>query len=301
MSTSTKISFVKIHRLPKNASMTSALFNDSKKPLIAGQDSPWIRHSRVELISGIKAWEQGSGPVLVLLHGVGLNADAWAAQIAALDQYFRIVAIDMPGHGESDRLQNPTRLDDYSERILEVIDQLAVPVNLAGHSMGALLALDIAIRYPHKVSKVIALNAIFQRSEAARKAVQSRAGELSGIANPDPAPTLQRWFGGELHQPEALACRQWLETVDPSGYQQAYRIFANETGPLAADLANLSVPALFLTGSEEPNSTPEMSRAMASLTPRGQAVVIEDAAHMMPMTHAAAVNQTILEFLTGDN
>lgn len=281
--------------------MTSAVINASKSPASANQDCLWQKRVRVEWISGVTACEQGAGPTLVLLHGVGLNADAWAAQLQGLSHHFRVVAIDMPGHGDSDRLQDPSGLADYSDRIVGAIDRIGAPVFLAGHSMGALLALDIAVRYPQMVSKVIALNAIFQRSSEARQAVQQRASQLSGISNPDPSATLQRWFADDLHQPAALACRHWLETVNPQGYQQAYRVFANETGPLTEDLTRLPMPVLFMTGEDEPNSTPDMSRAMAQATPHGEVFVIDGAAHMMPMTHAQTANQKILEFLTGDN
>ena len=55
-------------------------------------------------------------------------------------------------------------------------------------------------------------------------------------------------------------------------------------------LARLSCPALFMTGAKEPNSTPEMSQAMARIAPHGRAVIVEGAAHMLPMTHAVPVN-----------
>jgi pimeloyl-ACP methyl ester carboxylesterase len=51
-----------------------------------------------------------------------------------------------------------------------------------------------------------------------------------------------------------------------------------------------------MTGAQEPNSTPAMSRAMADLAPDGQAVIIEGAAHMLPMTHREEVNTHLLSF-----
>ena len=300
MSTSANNLFVKTAGLSKNVMMSRAQYISSEISANQDQLTNWSPRPRIQLTNKLTGWTAGSGPSLLLLHGVGLNADAWAAQIDSLSADYRVIAIDMPGHGESDRLQHADNLASYSDCIVEVINALDSPVFLVGHSMGALIALDIAIRYPQKLEKVVAMNAIFQRSDEALLAVRQRAQELSGISNPDPTTTLQRWFADELNLPAAIACRLWLETVDPKGYQQAYRVFANETGPLASELGRLSVPALFLTGAEEPNSTPEMSRAMAEVTPDAQAVVIEGAAHMMPMTHAAAVNKVILDFIAGE-
>ena len=258
----------------------------------------WTTRPRSEISEGLSAWRAGCGLPLVLLHGVGLNADAWNGQRELLAEHFELIAIDMPGHGLSPRLVAASSLADYSDKIVEAIHRLGEPVLLGGHSMGAMLALDIAVRYPDTVLAVAALNAVFQRNEEASKAVRSRAAALTGDHDPDPRPTLKRWFGESLDSPEARACRHWLESVNPKGYQQAYQIFAHETGPTPAGLGALTIPALFMTGAEEPNSTPAMSQAMAELVPQGQAEVLPGAAHMMPMTHASLVSQHLLSFFT---
>jgi pimeloyl-ACP methyl ester carboxylesterase len=113
---------------------------------------------------------------------------------------------------------------------------------------------------------------------------------------PDPEPTIRRWFGDKA-TPEAEACRAWLSTVSPQGYKKAYTVFANEDGPSAQDLAKLDKPALFMTGALDPNSTPAMSTKMATACSDGQAVIIDDAAHMMPMTHCDLVNEHLISFI----
>jgi pimeloyl-ACP methyl ester carboxylesterase len=85
--------------------------------------------------------------------------------------------------------------------------------------------------------------------------------------------------------------------VDASGYRDAYRAFAAEDGPSEQDLKNLHCPALFLTGANEPNSTPAMSRRMGELAPQGRSEILSDAAHMLPMTHAALVNAILKQFI----
>ncbi|WP_299473342.1 alpha/beta hydrolase [uncultured Roseibium sp.] len=237
----------------------------------------------------------GKGPRLLMIHGVGLRAEAWNAQIAALSDRFEILAPDLPGHGGSAALSGAPDLKDYSDRIARLLDRPSIVV---GHSMGAMIALDLASRYQDQVRGVGALNAIFRRSLAARTAVRKRATELDGIATVDPSAALDRWFGIEPG-PERQACHDWLSSVDPAGYRTAYSVFAKEDGPDEADLMAISCPALFMTGGLEPNSTPAMSRAMTDLAPHGVVNVVEDAAHMMPMTHPAAVNRALLDFAEG--
>ena len=158
--------------------------------------------------------QNGDGPPVLLIHGVGLRSEAWGAQIDALAQSHRVIAVDMPGHGDSDlHLTSPT-LADFTDRIVTALD---TPATVIGHSFGAMIALDMAVRYPDRVTGIVALNAIYRRSEDAKAAVLARAQSLDGIAVADPAQTLQRWFG-DAPSPQHAACAQWLRAVDPAGY-----------------------------------------------------------------------------------
>ena len=240
----------------------------------------------------LPAVRAGRGPRVVLLHGVGLRAEAWGAQIDDLSRDFDVTAHDMPGHGAAPRLDAVPSLRDYTEALAP---NLTAPALIVGHSMGAMIALDLAVRYPEVVTGVVAMNAVFQRTPEAARAVKQRAGALDGVHVSDPTSTLTRWFG-DAATPEATACRLWLQAVDPAGYRDAYTVFAHADGPDPADLQALRAPALFLTGAEDPNSTPAMSRAMADAAPDARAVVVDGAAHMLPMTHAGCVNRTLRAF-----
>ncbi|ASP34570.1 alpha/beta fold hydrolase [Labrenzia sp. VG12] len=236
----------------------------------------------------------GSGPRLVLIHGVGLRAEAWAGQLPDLAGSFEVLAPDLAGHGESDGFAEEPTLQAFSDRLAGLLNRDTV---LVGHSMGAMIALDLAFRNPDAVRGVVALNAIYRRTTAAGEAVRQRAGQLDGVHGPDPEPTLARWFGDRA-SPERNACAGWLRSVDPESYRHAYRVFASEDGPSDAGLRSLNCPALFMTGREEPNSTPAMSEAMAALAADGRCRVLAGAAHMMPMTHAAEVTAAIQAFAT---
>ena len=251
----------------------------------------WTTRPRSEF-GRLAAIRRGAGASLLLLHGVGLRAEAWNVQIDVLARHFLVIAPDMPGHGESPALDDPSTLAAYTDCIAAA---LSGPVLVAGHSMGAMIALDLAIRYPELLRGVAAVNAIYRRTSKAAAAVRERAAGLNDQSVADPSGTLHRWFGDAPSQ-EADACRAWLTSVSPKSYKAAYRVFAEEDGPADADLRHLACPALFLTGANEPNSTPEMSRAMAARTPEGQVNIIAGAAHMMPMTHPTEVNAALIGF-----
>ena len=93
--------------------------------------------------------EAGAGAPLVLLHGVGMCAAAWAPQIEAFAPARHVFALDLPGHGGTDLLPGAPLLPDYVAWAAAAIRALgAGPVALAGHSMGALIALGVAVEHP---------------------------------------------------------------------------------------------------------------------------------------------------------
>jgi len=121
----------------------------------------------------------GGGAPLVLIHGVGLNAAAWAPQCTALAASRRVIAVDMPGHGGSDPLAPGAELPDFVAWCAQVIAALGVgPVDLAGHSMGALIAGGVAVTRPDLVTRVALLNGVYRRDPTARAAVVARAEAL---------------------------------------------------------------------------------------------------------------------------
>ncbi len=252
----------------------------------------WTIRQRSEF-GQLAAIRHGRGVPVLLLHGVGLRAEAWNAQLDGLGDQCAMFAPDMPGHGESAAFVRAPVLSDYTDRIAAALSE---PVIAVGHSMGGMIALDLAARYPQFVRGVVAVNAVYRRSAEAASAVMARAAALDGASVPEPAVPLRRWFGAALTE-EAEACGAWLRGVDAAGYQVAYKVFAAGDAPPDDVMARLGCPALFMTGADDPNSTPDMSVAMAALTPGGRAHVVEGAAHMLPMTHPADLNRALCSFI----
>ena len=244
------------------------------------------------------AWrEAGHGPPVLLIHGVGLNADAWEPQIIALAARHRVIAIDMPGHGKSDLLPDGAGLDDFVAAMAGFIDAMGLsPVPVIGHSMGALIALGLALDYPSKIAAVVALNAVYCRDPVARSAVEARAAQLTGGAFEASGP-VARWFPNDPNGLLARRVADWLHAVDPKGYATAYHVFATADHVHEGRLGELVCRALFMTGVSDPNSTPVMSDRMAREATYGRSVALPGARHMMHLTHPMEVNSTIISFL----
>ena len=231
---------------------------------------------------------------MLLVHGVGMNADYWSNLLDELSNNFTVTVIDVPGHGESPLLnKKKPSLQDYSDAIAATIAEQSIVI---GHSMGALIALDLSVRYPHLTAGIGVLNGIYRRDAKAAVSIKARVAELCKQAanqtKSDPTDTLARWFG---HSPEgidaeaAANCKLWLDQVDLQAYADAYQAFADADAPSDNLLSGIDKPALFITGSLEPNSTPSMSRAMSQQIPGSGCVIVDGARHMMSLTHASDV------------
>ena len=237
-----------------------------------------------------------AGQSLLLIHGVGMCAEAWEPQIAALAQDHRVIAADMPGHGASTPLPPDARLPDFVAWAARLVEALGLgPVNLAGHSMGALVAAGLAVERPDLVSRVALLNAVHRRSPEARAAVTARADDIAAGCGSIDGP-LARWFG-----PNQVAIRnkvaRWLAQIDRQSYAIAYRAFAEGDALYADRLDRIGCPALVLTGEGDLNSSPGMSREMADAMPLGRAMIVAGHRHMVNLTAPYIVNDAMKNWL----
>ncbi len=240
--------------------------------------------------------DSGAGEPLLLIHGVGMRAEAWGPQIAALAADAHVIAVDMPGHGASDPLPGTPALPDYVAWAARVIQALGLgPVSVAGHSMGSLIAGGLAIERPDLVRRAALLNGVHRRSPQARAAVLARAAEIAAGAGGIEAP-LARWFTADQADLRHEVAG-WLQTVSAAGYAAAYGAFAEGDAVYADRFGEIRCPLLVLTGDGDANSTPEMTKAMAAMAPHGHAVVIEGHRHMVNLTAPAAVTDELQRWL----
>ena len=98
--------------------------------------------------------ESGSGPVLLLMHGIGGNSRSWRHQLETLSDHFHVIAWDAPAYGKS--VERVASLEEYTVAVIEFLDALSITnVNLLGHSMGGVVAQGVAGFHPARVTKLI--------------------------------------------------------------------------------------------------------------------------------------------------
>ena len=161
-------------------------------------DTVSLRNGTVITLAGFDNDQTAAGrEVLVFIHGVGMSAAFWTPQLDAFAPHFACVTYDMLGHGGSNLPPENPCLADYTEQLHQLLDYLALDrVTVIGHSMGAFVAIEFALRHPERVARLVALNAVFRRTEAQRAAVMDRVWRLrDGDDYAGRIATLTRWFG----------------------------------------------------------------------------------------------------------
>ncbi|MEM7586156.1 MAG: alpha/beta hydrolase [Acidobacteriota bacterium] len=107
-------------------------------------------------------WQKGSGPPMVLIHGVNDQAGTWVQVAGGPTDRYRVLLPDLPGHGESAPFAGPLRMTRVIESFEAWLEQVAGPDGpppiLVGNSMGAWIALVTAHRQPTAVARVVAIN-----------------------------------------------------------------------------------------------------------------------------------------------
>ena len=245
----------------------------------------------------------GDAPAtLIFIHGVGMCKEIWQPQVEHFSKNYRVITYDFLGHGQSLLKKDKLTLEDYISQLYNLVNEIGVSnFSIIGHSMGALIAVAFALRYPEKVDTLIPINIVFKRTKKAQDDVIMRAKDvLNSQQIPNINQTLERWFQNKTSPYDLLKINNvqgWLKNTSPKAYSEAYYLFATSDRVFVNNLSNLQPPVLYLTGSEDPNSTSLMSEQMAQETPNGSSESIEGEAHMMAYISAKKVNPIIEYFL----
>ncbi len=222
-----------------------------------------------------------SKPRLVLLHGVGLDHHIWDPLIAALGDEYEVVAPDLLGHGTADPAPKGVGLGDLAEVAASSVEPGS---HLVGFSLGALVAQHLARYRPQLAATLTSVNSVCRRTDEERAAVLSRLETAASDHRASVAASLERWYAGTDTDPDQVRrTESTLLANDIDSYLNCYRVFATADAEIGPELPKITVPALAITGENDPGSTPDMTRRLSEALPHCRAVVVPGARHMLPV------------------
>ena len=180
----------------------------------------------------IHASSMGSGPALVFVHGWTCDSSSWASQVPAFAKDYRVITLDLPGHGESESPQDGKFSMDLFARAVEAVRAEADVdrVVLVGHSMGAPVIRQYARSYPDRVAGLVAVDGpldlrTFPAPEAGQgpppmagpEGLKAREGVIRSMFIPEtPAVLQEQILSMMLKAPESTAVGAIAAVLDPS-------------------------------------------------------------------------------------
>lgn len=245
---------------------------------------------------------QGSGPPLILVHGLGMHHGMWRPLVPALAARYTVVTYDLAGHGRSLPPADPVRLSSLSEQLVRLMDELRIETApLAGFSLGGMIVRRLALEHAGRASALIVLNSAHDRTPAERAAVLKRVAEA---AERGPQSTIdaaiERWFTPAWRDahPQAIAeVRAAVLANDRTVYPKIYRVLAESDEEIAAAIAGLQIPLLAMTGEEDYGNSADMARRMAALVPGAECKIVPGLRHMGLWEQPAVFTDAMLDFL----
>ena len=130
---------------------------------------------------------------LVFIHGVGLTYEIWQPQLDFFKNYSNL-SYDILGHGKSSLTKQNISFDDFSEQLIDLIDELKIEkIHLVGFSIGSLIARNFATKYVNRLQSLILLGSIYKRSEQQQKIVNERFDQAKKELKLS-RQALKRWF-----------------------------------------------------------------------------------------------------------
>jgi pimeloyl-ACP methyl ester carboxylesterase len=232
------------------------------------------QHIRVDDVS-IFCETFGAGPPVLVLHGGLGYIEDMSFQIMALAKSHFVIAVDSRGHGRSTGANGPLSYSLMSDDMVKVLDSLKINrVDAVGWSDGGIIGLDLAIRHPERIRRLVAISANY---------------------NPDGLG-----YTPSVEEVPRVALRYWLLAPNPAQWSDLYRnviaMWRTQPQYTLNDLGHIEAPTLVMAGEYDlikREHTDQLARAI----PGSYESIIAHATHLVPIEKPDIVNSKILNFL----
>ncbi len=252
---------------------------------------------------------------LIMLHGTGGHAEAFTRNFRAHSEHFRVIAMDMIGHGYTDAPPIQYGMSVFVEHLAAFIDKMNFDeVYLSGESLGGMVAAHYALQYPLRVRKLVMNTALLiRRTAEGRKELAdllARSKRASGELTREAVRARMNWL---MHDPatnltDELVDIRYRIYTQPGRASIIAQISQEIVGGLLDDawsdrwsneeqLQGLQCPVLLIWSKHNPGNSPEHARSALRYLSDGGMVVLDDCGHWPQWEQADAFNKAQLEFL----
>jgi pimeloyl-ACP methyl ester carboxylesterase len=235
-------------------------------------------------LPSLRTWydERGKGDPLVLLHGGVVDARFFEPNIGPLAARFRVFALDLRGHGHTSDVEGPFSYERLAQDTIEFLEAVVDgPAHIVGHSVGAGVALHVAIRRPDLVRRLVLISGanhhdgVMGADEIDVDQVVQAFGASYGEVSPD----------GEDHYPVVVRKVIELDQREPA-------LTENDVGKVTS-------PTL-VVASDDDIITLEHTVALYRAIPRSELAIVPGTSHFLTQEKPELCNELIVRFLADD-
>lgn len=242
---------------------------------------------------------KGEGPPVVFVHGLGGTLHVWHGVIEAMAGHHHCVALDLRGHGRSDG-KNQFSIKGWAQDVQALIEALELPpVTLVGHSLGTLVAQQLALLRPELVDNVVLLGGISHFEPPTKDAYNERADKVEADGMD---ALVDDWLPGALSPRNAAMHPQLVGLLrelflrnDPASYAKSCRALAKAP---SLDRSQVGQPTLLLVGDHDRSTPIAMAEQLHREIPVSLVRVIPNASHWAHLEQPDMIAAAMLEFLT---
>ena len=239
---------------------------------------------------------QKKGIPIVFIHGVGLDHNIWDPQINEFDN--TVLIYDILGHGRTPLNKEKISFDDFSDQIIDLIDELKFSkIHLIGFSIGSLIARNFATRFSDRLKSLTLLCSIFNRSDNEQKIVNERF-EQTKKDKKLTKDALNRWFNKDFIEKNPLISDKIFSILNNNNmdnFIKVYSLFVNHKDN--EKFENINVKTLVMTGEGDLGSTPEMSDNLSKKIKNSEVKIIPVGKHLCSIECSYDVNKAIKDHI----
>jgi pimeloyl-ACP methyl ester carboxylesterase len=234
---------------------------------------------------------------IVFIHGVGLTYEIWQPQLDFFKNYSNL-SYDILGHGNSSLTKQDISFDDFSEQLLDLIDELKIKkIHLVGFSIGSLIARNFATKYGDRLQSLVLLGSIYKRSEQQQKIVNERFNQAKKELKLS-RQALKRWFTDKYLENNTDTYEKIssiLSGNNMANFLKVYGLFVRHKND--EDFEKIQTKTLVMTGEHDIGSTIEMSQQLNNIIKGSELKIIKNGKHLCGIECADEVNLAIKNFV----
>lgn len=248
---------------------------------------------------------RGAGEAIVFWPSLLMTGGMWAAQAQEFETDHRVILVDPPGHGGSEKLFAPFSFTDCADTVADILDGVGVErAHFVGNSWGGMIGGTFAALHPDRIGRAVLMNCTASAAGRAQKfeygLLLRLARAFGGIRGPLTRPVLSAFLGPTTFRtrPEVVAfVRDATHRVNVDSASWAVKSVVPRRPDQRALLSGVTAPVLVIAGDEDATFPVEETIAMAAAIPGADMTVLDGVAHLAALENPRLVNTLIRDFL----